>query len=539
MVPSIIVDVSPIAAYLQQPDVLLLNALPWVGGFLIGCVLIWGFFEVWLFNRQHHYRHTRKYIMLAVDVPKETEQSPKAMEALFATVAALWGGPNIKEKWIDGEVAPVISFELVGIDGYIQYYIRLEKKFRDAVESAIYAHYPDAEISEVDDYAHAFPDKFPDDNYQAWGTEFTLKKPSYFPIRTYESFEHRLSQELKDPLAVLLENLGKLKPGESIWLQFLISPLGPAANDWIKPGIKYVYEEIGKEEKTKHKSSMLSDLFEHASAFPGELAAQLGLLGGGGHEEEKAEDPWKFLRSTPIDKARLELVTQKISKPGMNTKIRLVYIGKHDVFSKSSREKMIKGMFNLYSLLDCNRFGTVGKTTPKHDYVWQKWNEDKKRTRIVRAYKHRDEEIGGNHFILNVEEMATLWHFPSILVRAPFISKTVAKRGEPPIQLPIEEVGNNDLIAAATEQKTRPVPLPIEQVEPTIPGRISTIGQAHAPMVPRHNEPAHVPHELPPEHHEAPPAFEEPALPHPSDAAPAPDEIPEAVRALFDPDVNP
>ena len=68
------------------------------------------------------------------------------------------------------------SFELVSIDGYIQYLIRTPKRYRDLIESAIYAQYPDAEISEAVDYTENIPHQYPDDEYGAWGTELNLVK---------------------------------------------------------------------------------------------------------------------------------------------------------------------------------------------------------------------------------------------------------------------------------------------------------------------------------------------------------------------------
>src|SRR3989338_6688098 len=105
--PEIQIDFSFLYALLQRPDIFLVKAFPYVGWIPIAGVLIWGFFEIWLFKRQHHYRHTIEHTLLAIDVPKMTEQSPLAVEHLFASVSATWGGATFKEHWIDGEVSPV------------------------------------------------------------------------------------------------------------------------------------------------------------------------------------------------------------------------------------------------------------------------------------------------------------------------------------------------------------------------------------------------------------------------------------------------
>lgn len=483
---GLVIDLSGLSYFLARPDVFLVNAFYWVGWVPIAAVLIYGFFEVWLFSHQEKYRHHQKYVMLAIDVPKETEQSPKAMEHFFTIIAAAWGGANFKEKWIDGEVAPVFSLELVSDGGYIQYYMRVPKKHRDMVEAALYSAYPDAEVYECEDYAEKFPRKFPDEHYNAWGCEQALKKADYFPIRTYELFEHKMSQELKDPLGTQLEVLGKIKPGEMLCTQYVLEPLGELGSTWHKPGIAYVYKEIGKEEKGAHKSSMLKDGFNLVSGLPAELLTEVGinLLGGGEHGETKAEDPWKFLRSTPVDKERLDLVTKKLGKAAMHVKIRHVYVAKHEVFSKGGKDKSLKGIYNLYWHMDANGFKRVDRVTPKDDYFWQRWWLDLKRTNVVNAYRKRDPEIGGHHFILNIEELATLWHFPSILLRAPFITKTLAKRAEPPVQLPTELDGVEDMVfnAGAKKPTASVSALPVDFTEPTIPKRSSVPGPRPEPI---------------------------------------------------------
>ncbi len=528
-------DPSVFDLYLQRPDLFLIKLLYWVGWIPIAAVMVWGFFEMWIFYRQEGYRHKQKYLMLAIDVPRETEQSPKAMEHFFAAVSALWSGANFREKWIDGEVSPVISFELVSDGGYIQYYIRTVKKYRSIIEAALYSAYPDAEISECDDYTKSWPDKFPNDEIGGWGAENRLGKADYFPIRTYEMFEHKMSQELKDPLGLMLEQFGQVRPGEILATQFLLEPLGPEQNKWHKPGIAYIYKEIGKEEKGAHKTSILAGLTSAASSVPGELLSELGLWGAPGeHGDEKEEDPWKFLRSTPLDKARLDLVTQKIGKPAMHVKIRHVFLAPTATFTHKIVDKMLKAVYAQYKHMDSNYFIRTRRVQPIEDYAWQKYTTKGRAQRVVRAFKRRDAEVGGHHFILNVEELATLWHFPSILVRAPFVNKTLAKRAEPPVQLPTEIEGVIDFVQEAAEFKEHVVAVPVEFTEPTMP---------HRPIAPpRSAMPAPI------EKTEDRAEFEPqmvlppvviPTMPEPQRTKPpATTALPDAVRALFDPSVE-
>ena len=561
-------DLSFFDRLLQQPEVLMNTLLIWVGGFLIFSVLVWGMLEVWLKRREALYRASRRYVLLAIDVPKDTEQSPMAVEQIFTLISSAWGGPNFIEKWIDGEVAPIFSFELISVGGYIQYLIRVETKFRDMIEAGIYAQYPDAEITEAEDYTRDIPDKYPDDDFNVWGVEQKLNMPHYFPIKGHEMFEHRLSQELKDPLTLMLEQYGKLRPGEQLWTQILLQPLGPDKRKWAKAGKKYIYDEIGKEDPSSKKSKWP----DAVSWIPGELSNQIGGMFGPPAEEKK-EDPWKFLRSTPIDKIRLDLVAAKITKPGIYVKIRHVYVATHDAWFKKARDKALKGIYHQYTHLEGNEFGRVKRVTPKNDYFWQRWYADKRRMTVLKAFKNRDGEVGGTPFVLNTEELATIWHFPGAFVKPPFIKKTLAKRAEPPVMLPTADADNDILFGGDSESKSGPAPLPIDLVEPSVPtGRtaqaepqveaapaepqveaapaepapleaapeIRLPGQdVPTPSVPK-PEPLLMPETPPvePATRTEPPAPAAEPSPAKNTGQPSPDDFPDAIRALFDPDVD-
>ena len=135
------------------------------GGWVIFLfIFLWGFKEIWLFNLQRKYLRSIEYIILAIDIPKANEQSAKAMEYFFTQLAGTFSRPNLKEKYFQGKTQLSFSFEIISLDGYIQFLIYTPKSFRDLVEAAIYAQYPEAEITEVKDYIKIIPEDFPHQN---------------------------------------------------------------------------------------------------------------------------------------------------------------------------------------------------------------------------------------------------------------------------------------------------------------------------------------------------------------------------------------
>ena len=425
-------------SFFSQPaDVILYDILIWFGWIPIAMTLGWGFTKMWLNDRQGKYSGKLKFTVLAIDVPSMTEQTPKAFENLFASLYATKSTITWKEKWMDGKLHPVFSFEIVSTQGYIQFLVRTQTRFRDVIEAGIYANYPEAEISEVEDYASKFPNEYPNEDYEMWGGEMTLDKDQMFPIRTHLDFEDRISQEIKDPLAVTLEQLAKMRPGEHFWIQILTQP---SSNDWQKKSIKFVNALYGVEDKA-HKSALLGAI-DSTIAWPSGLIQEAigidlsGLLGTGA-EVKKDEDQWKAFKVTLAQKEEAEAVLGKASKTGLGVKIRVLYVARKNAFVKVERTSIVKGVLNQFSNLNLNKFTLYIPQVPKDDYFWMRWAYTKKQHRLMSAYQKRSWGIGANPFVLNVEELATIWHFPPISIKAPLVKKSESKRAEPPSGLPI------------------------------------------------------------------------------------------------------
>jgi hypothetical protein len=467
--PAIAVTAAPEAyfrAFLNQPvDVALLEVILLIGWIPIAAILLEGVMEIWKDYRQIVFQDRLQYCILAVDVPRMTEQSPKAAENIFASLQGSYSNILWKEQWFDGKVQPRYSFEIASIDGYIQYYIRCEKRHRDLVEAGIYAQYPDAQIAEVEDYAQMVPGRFPDQEWDMWGTEFAFKKEQHFPLRTWPAFEHGLSQELKDPLAVLLEQMSRMRQGECFFFQIVLSPC--KQDDWKKDGTKFIKKIYGLKDDTATSAGLLGGL----AALPGGVVEELtgvglnSLLGISSGEKPKEEDVWRAFKITLQEKAQVEAVLNKLSKLGFLAKVRVVYFAKKGVYSKGMRVPMVKGFFSPFTNPGINEYGMFNPQIPKNDYFFQRWTYTHRQTRVAQAYKKRSFSLGATPKVLCTEELATLWHFPAITIKAPLVKKTEARRAEPPVTLPIagEEV---PLYRAApvvvVKKETPPTGLPSE-----------------------------------------------------------------------------
>ncbi len=432
--PQIVIDLSWVSGFMQQSPLQIAWDFFRYVGWIPFVVILWdGFSKVWIMSRQGKYAATLTYTLLSIQIQRSNEQSPKAVEHLFTHLAGTYSSPNWKEKWVIGKFTPAFSFELVSIDGYTQFVVRTPTAMRDLIEAAVFSQHPDAEIQEIADYTLAVPLKYPDPEWDAWGTEFILAKPSAYPIRTYSEFEHVLSQEFKDPLSSLLESMSRLKRGEQVWLQLLVYPRDQT---WKDDAAKIVGKIIGRVPKVKI-SSWAKPI--HATTAVGEaIVGELmrGVFGGEPADpKEKKKEENKMNQLSPGEKKTLEAMEVKMAKLGFGVKFRFCYVGKRSAYRKGPVISMIRGALGLFGSLDANGFKAYGPVTPKTDYFWQRWSAEEKKNKIMRAFSQRS-GAGSPPFVLNVEELASLWHFPQITVKAPLIKKVESKKVEPPFTLP-------------------------------------------------------------------------------------------------------
>lgn len=369
-----------------------------------------------------------QYILLTIDVPKNNEQGPEAVERLFAQLAGTRSSGSKIDVYFKGYVQPDFSFELVSLEGKIRYFIRIPVQFRDMIEAAIYSAYHDAEIMEAEDYVTEIPDIFPNDEYDCWISDLILYNKDFYPIRTYPEFEHSLSKELKDPLGVLWELMGKLGAGEHLWTQLIVTPIN---NDWKKRADNFVKKMLGiKIPVQKNVGDYLI----------GGLSAMGTALSTGGTAEKK-EEKKEAINLSPGEKKGLEAIQEKTSKLGFKVKYRAVYVARKEVFFKNRGVVGFLGSINQFNTLDLNGFKPDDQAKTSKPMLFGARRLAKKQMRLMHAYKTRSRFIGAKNFVLNTEELATLYHFPAANIKTGatirLVQKTGSKRGEPPIRLPL------------------------------------------------------------------------------------------------------
>lgn len=415
---------------------------------------------MWIFWRKDIFNSKQKQFFLEIKIPKENLKPVRAMEDVLN---AIWQGfsepPYFWEKWWYGKGNMDFQFEVVSIGGEIHFYVRSVLGYkRDIFEAAIYSQYPGAEITvkefPQDDYTGTVPKTIPNEEWVMFGTDYTFKKPDLYPIRTYVDFEKEAEMGLApgaeskrvDPMAVLLEGMAAMKPGEQLWFQIKPVPLpAKAAAPYIKQAHQLIDElSFRKVEKPK---SVIKETF--------------ALLFGGKKQEKKAAGEIELiapeLRMTAKEKEIVEEVRRKTDKPlFLITPIRFIYLAKKEVFFRH-RWRLIANYMGSFDKGHMNGFKVNPHTftkisAPPPINIFDKRRLYVRKRRLFRLYWTRFEprrpvESIGNfanwqwgYFVLNSEELASVFHFPSSeAAPAAGVPRVESKKAEAPPEVPMEE----------------------------------------------------------------------------------------------------
>lgn len=431
-------NLAPFQELLNLPIMVALwRIMFWYFGWLpIAIVMLYGVLEVWLHERRMAWEHHQKFILLAIDVPKNNVQSLLAVENMFTYFAGAHGTFTLIEKWWEGKVQLGFSFEIVSIGGYIQFLVRAPAPFKNLVESAIFSQYPDVEIYEVEDYTALAPKSFPDEEYDIWGSEFIQTAHEMLPIKTWPAFEHDFGEKetkYRDPMASLMDVMSSLKKGEQMWYQIVVVPTG---NDWTAHADHYIDEMLGK----GHAASKGSNFVDGIMKWITRLSEMIYQLWEHIEDHEEKSSEKKFADMAPGPKKKIEAVELKKSKVGFEVTIRYIYLSRKEVMNKPKAVNGFVGYIKQFAANDLNGLKPDGKMTgTSTSYFFTDRRSAARKTKLMYGYKHRSDMIGRPPWIMNVEELATLWHFPlDAVTKAPLIQRSSGRRVEPPMSLPID-----------------------------------------------------------------------------------------------------
>ena len=330
-------------------------------------------------------------VLLMLEIPKDNDKKELAAEQLFASLHGILRDKS--ELKNSGGVQEHLSFEIASTGNQIRFFVWVPKILQSFVEGQIYSQYPSVQIYRMkEDYVDHR------DNYPvAYTSEVTLIENEALPIKTFESFE-------VDPLAGITGTLAKLNPngGEELWIQILTRPI---ADDWHTKSDRWI--------KSVKDGKGGFDFFHIDWRWFLEVLAALWRPPEGGTEQ-----PVK-VELSERDKTRVAKAEEKATKLGYQVKIRLVYVGSNEMNAKLNMQALV-GTFKQFNSTNLNGFKMTGATFDRN---------------ALDAYKTR--QFTDEGFILNISELASVYHLPHTNVETPNIVWASSKTAEPPAKLPM------------------------------------------------------------------------------------------------------
>ncbi|HAI98120.1 TPA: hypothetical protein DCL30_01075 [Candidatus Peribacteria bacterium] len=367
---------------------------------------------------------TPQSILLRIRAAQETDddvqRGPLHMEPAVAALHSLTGAQR--------DVALEIS---MGREGKIAFFVRGTDRGVRLAESQLYAQYPEIDIEQADDDPLAVKE-----GETIVSLDLALNDPEVFPIKRHPQFDDILTRVNVDPIAGITSALARYqRPGMRGNVQVILRPL---SGTYRRRALRFLplltrglaslsasYAALFTRVQLARGWRRLA--FLPAAVFLGGFRAWPGFnkyfkipqLSPAGkpivsHEDDEIERA--SMRShdredhiaAALDKVNRLLFTCNVR---LNVVTPIAYVD--DALMKLEE---IAGGFRQFALPNCNSF-RAGK---------------------VRRLSEADHRFHTFPYILSAEEVATLWHMPTMLVQTPNIDWVLSKKLEPPINLPSE-----------------------------------------------------------------------------------------------------
>ena len=412
--------------------------------------------EMW-----HHFVTDRfivgmQWTLFEIEVPREVEKTPMAMELVLTNAMYHASQKGIWETWIVGAPHFWFSLEIAGVDGKVGFYIRTPSRVRDLIETQMYAQYPQAKIRECEDYTLRVPYDAPNKDWYVWGCEFKLVDHDAVPLRTYKDYgldkPSDKEQQKIDPLTPTIEFLGALNKGQQVWIQHVIRPSKKSYHSHETHKHQGWVEEA-RDEMRRQLLPYTQEMYQSNASQNAKDKAPAGGFTDVGYQ----------IRPPDIVASRIKKMQEKIQKLGFDVGIRMVAVGEAKYVTKAEFDNVRRAMrllFRQYANPDLNSFVRVNSTgfaTPWADptgLITQRMTNRNLNWYRLRIFFHPPllssrptffklfgyalvNNGSPNISVLNVEEIATIFHLPGQVSQAPSFKRVDSRVAKPPANLPI------------------------------------------------------------------------------------------------------
>jgi hypothetical protein len=425
-------------AYVFMPNIVstALSMALFIAPVWLPFLLINGAWRIWIILKRSEFIASKKYILLEIKPPRNLVKTPLAMEAFFSSIHVTGGEATWYARFMGG-TRPFFSLEIASFEGQVHFFIWSRADFRRMIESQMYAQYPGAQIVEAPDYTRFISAK--PGEWEVWGCDFKHTAPDPLPIKTYIEYgldKVQKEPEQTDPLANLIEFMASVGKGEYLWLQYVIrahkgekygtTPAGNASSKLNKKNKAFTWIDEGIE---------MVDEIRKATRDP-----YVDVLTG--------EERPGFPNPTKGQSEKMAAIERNTSKLAFDVGARGIYIARPENFNGPTIGHLI-ALFKPFTTEGWNGINSTNWMKTFDDYPWEIGAEKKKRhyrKELIEAFRRRqffyDPFFEGGlsmheTMVMSTEELATIYHVPSLAVETPSLGRVHSATGEAPANLPV------------------------------------------------------------------------------------------------------
>jgi len=356
-------------------------------------------------------------VLLKIRSAQENERGPLYMEPVITALHSLKG----HESRVGLEIG-------IGRDRKIALFVRAEENVTGLIESQLYAQFPDIDIEQLEE------DPFQtDESEEAVSCDLKLHAPEILPIKRHPQFDDMLARVNVEPIAGITSTLARYPfAGMRGHIQIVVEPLGgkfrtralcflPLLQKGL-PSFSRRYANFftrivlarGWRRLAYWPLSMFVGGFRASPLF--KKVSNAALMSVERSQEDEERESERTAGRTHDREDTVAGAVNKVNQLLFTANIRVsVIVPKGKLPEGERKVREIVGSFRQFSLPQSNEF----------------------EARAERTSSGIPFGFTVHPYALSVEEVATIWHLPTIIVQTPNIDWVLSKKLEPPVNLPV------------------------------------------------------------------------------------------------------
>ncbi|MCX6718627.1 MAG: type IV secretory system conjugative DNA transfer family protein [Candidatus Staskawiczbacteria bacterium] len=343
-------------------------------------------------------------VMMPKNPPKKEGEAQKEQKIMIAQMEQVFANFLYLKKPRIFQDSPAIAFEIASQIGSadISFYVAVPKYLESVFEKYVQGVYPNAVVDKVpQDYTIFEPQGASAAAY------LKLSESPLFPISTYQTLE-------MDPLSLITNTLSKISANEGGAVQVLIRPL--SKSNFRKKGEKAL-------RKIREGKALRVAVRWATYGFFMQIVDELIL----NPPKDPKKDPSNptanpmMRREQGFDQKGYDAIQSKIQKQPFEVDIRVVASAQ----SEGRAEEILDHLASAFSQFSLSAINSLEpKKVSKREL-----------RKLIYDYSFRNFNQSHSN-ILNLEELASIYHFPSHYVETPYIKAAKSITAAPPTDLP-------------------------------------------------------------------------------------------------------